>query len=195
MPSEMKNRKSEIEKMSLEEAAIELETLCEKVANANELTPELIDQFDTANLTVASEVDRRVKHFVYLKSQIDLAAERAASWQKRKQVCERLMSSLKERTLKFLDSSKLKLSGNHSQLYSQLTPPALKLEGNLAFIGKDKKRFVPAEEVTQETYTEAAGYFIRGYELDTQKLKKDLDDGAELPFAKLEQSRSVRWRI
>lgn len=82
--------------ISFQEAATNLERICDKIDNAEEISAELQSAFAEAGQDLASSVDRRISYIKYCESQIDAARNMREEWNDRANKFETILARIKQ---------------------------------------------------------------------------------------------------
>jgi hypothetical protein len=178
-------------KMPLDWAATQLTMLCDIVDNGGDLSDSMVTLFGETKTALADATDRRILFWNYCENQIDHAKEMQKEWAERKQRLDAILTLFKNKTAAIIEENEnLPFEGRHGHLRIQNNPPSLKL----AFDVQDvtARSVVSLSQV--ETFKIDPKYLAR-MELFTvvkDAVKKDLLNGAELTWAKIEQGKSLR---
>lgn len=159
--------------ISFSEAASELERICDEIDNADQVDAALTEAFDAKIKSVQETIDKRITFRMYASSQIDLAQAQIDSWVKRKRKFERTLDWI-----------------NADTLHVMKCYPGLPFTGALgAFrIRKSPKKLMLKENELPPHYLRPGPSFY-----DKDEIRKDLNDGKDVPGAKFVQEEHVRF--
>lgn len=162
--------------ISMTDAAISLESLCDVIEVTDDITPALINLFEEKKLSLTESVDRRIRFMEYLKSQINHSNEMARMWDHRKGKLEKTLEKIKEMTLAQVKGSTVPMIGNLGKL-------------------KAVKNSVPTL-IIDETDTDLVLFYTKEKvvkSLDRAAIKEDLLKGINVKSARLEFGEHLRY--
>lgn len=160
-------------KISFEEAAGALEQLCDRIETSEELTVQLRELFAQSKLQLQDAVDGRIKHLMYIESQVEMAELMIKSWQNRLKRLKGIEDFLETNTVQFMQA--------YPDLPYKGMLGTLKLQNNSA-----------PKLITEGIDLETSEYMLWEKKLDTTRLKKDLLEGKEVEGARLERGQHLR---
>lgn len=159
-------------KISLQEAAVNLERLCDEIECVDDITDQLQVLFGDAKLDLKDSVDRRIALINYANSQVEAAKEMCNGWANRRKKFETIIEHVKASTLNTMKAfPNLSYTGNLGSFQIRKSPPSLVVHDR--------------DKIDNE-------FFIVELRIDHQKLKSALKDGREIQGVSLEQSDHVR---
>ncbi len=184
----MKDKTANPVKVPLYEASRILAELCTRLDNGDDELLSVIEIFNDAKLSVAEAIDRRKAVAVALKSYIAAGVQAKQDLTRQIDKLARALQALKDSTkviiemrpdIPYRDSfgSKLSVAKNGTAALITTVDPRTKSISNV--VDADK---VPVE------YLNVVSYF----QLNTEKVRADLEAGVELTWARLEQGTQLR---
>lgn len=184
-----------MEKISLAEAARELEAVCDKISESDEYDVHLQAAFSDALNELSSSVDRRISFITYLDGAVDQAKNIEKMWQKRRRILERMLDRLKEYTLQnMLMEPNIYFRGKLGELKVRTAGLAkMHLKGVLDQV--DGKFIDETDEATLKTLNPYKRFLKPGFILDRGLLKQALERGEKLEDAMIEKGKSVQVKI
>jgi len=181
------------EKIPLGKAAEDLSAIADLLEESGDLDEALVKVFGEAHALQKDAVDRNFLFHQYVKSQIALAKDMADNWKHQKDVMQNVLERHKDR-IKFIMEANpdIPFKGAQGKMTLQASPSAL----NLAF-QSSKRTFETISDHDITKYKVDASYvdIVQLKALNKEKVKEDLKAGRELPFARLTQSKHVRFKV
>jgi hypothetical protein len=164
-------------KISMQEAAINLERICDDVENCDEIDPQLSSLFHAAELTLGDSIERRMNFLLYAQGQARHAGKLAHEWRNRERRFEYVIEKIKEDTLVTMKK------------YPNI--PFSSMQGSF----KIQRNSVPSLELISN-FSEVAPleYIVEKVEavVDCKKLKEDLTEGKQIDGASLKYGEHLR---
>lgn len=162
--------------ISMKDAALELELLCDEIENIEDLTPSIQQLFQDKELILSETVDKRIRFMEYAKAQTAQAKLISDKWKQRERALDKLLQKLKEDTLVMVKSSTVPLAGTLGKLRAvRNSIPTLIVNEDHPMIKEFYSRI--KTEVT----------------IDKVKLKLDLEEGALVEGAILQYGEHLRY--
>lgn len=177
-------------KIPLALAADNFATICEAIDNGN--LNETIDAlFSEARLELTAAVDRRVLFLQFISGNIEKAEKVRDAWKTRVEQLKHVEKRVKDKTIDVMQAQQtVQYNGEIGKLCLQANPPALELKipvGSKSFNNILDGKYIA--DIPNE-YLKTISFV----QLDTAALKRDLDEGVEVPFAELKRGTHLRIR-
>lgn len=183
--------KSPNPKPSLFSAVAELEEVCQEIDNSVEIGQALTTRFNDLRTNVSSGVDRCIWFRKAIASALNTYKETADVWKARVKSLERIDESFDNYLIACIQGSTSPLRGSEGDLVTQKNPQ--KVVYNWPFLSKSYDRILDPKldyNIPMEYLEEVMFLRVNG-----DAVRKALDEGKELGFAKLEQGLRVRWSV
>lgn len=162
--------------ITLADAAEDLERICDTIANADEITEDMLNLFQKSKEEVEKEVDRAFRYKHYAESQAEYAKKVANEWYERSEKMLAIVDKIKASALATAKSSSVPLESPNGKIkIRKNSVPSLKY--NTELLPKDYLMVVSQEFV------------------DTVKIKQALLAGEKVEGATLEWGEHVRFTI
>lgn len=161
--------------ISFQEAAANLERICDTIDSAEEISEHLEAAFAGASSEFAYVVDKRISYMKYCESQISSAIDMIDQWTERAQRFQRILDRIKKDTINTVKAN-----------------PSIPYRGKLGSI-RVQRNSVPALVLDEakfngEKYVEVKT--VIG--INKTAVIQDLKKGEQIPGAKLEYGEHVR---
>lgn len=167
----------------MQQAAEDLEQVCQVIDNAEELDATLTKLFDDSKLKLQHEVDRRISFYHWLESQITAHEEAFRHYRSELARLKNVRDKFKSRTEAAIKANP---GFNYQGLLGKLR---IQKNGNprvlFGFGDKKLSRGVVEMFNIDEKYIKL--------EVDTSQVSNDLKNGREIPWASLEYTSSIRF--
>lgn len=160
--------------ISFAEAAQDLEALCEKIDEIEDVGPIIQQMFTRAQDDLKATVDRRIKFLKYAESQMTMAKKMRDQWGDRAQRFEKTIEYIKNDTLQTMKlNPNLPYRGSIGgfKVFRNSQPSIIYTDD-----------FIPAEYIEESIVVTT----------NKEKLRKDLLEGKEIPGCKLQYGEHIR---
>lgn len=184
-----------MEKISLYDAASQLEQICDQIDSSDEVSTSLQTVFQDGLSNLATSIDRRISFIHYLEDAIDSSKAMADKWNRRKKILAKILGRIEDHTkMIMLQTPDLPFRGNMGELRIRTAGVAkMILSGVLEDI--DGKFIDENDESLLQDLKQYHKFLKPGFKLDNGLLKKSLESGEEYECAKLEFTSSVKVKI
>lgn len=164
-------------KITFEDAAVQLERLCEQVNSLTEITPFIQELFSESKEDLASAVDRRIRFIRYAESQIPYSEKMAKDWKRRAKSFETIVDSVERNTIEFMKAyPDLPYVGALGSLRVQKNPPKLVFDNEDEFREKNTEFLLVKHTV----------------DIDKDRIRKLLNEGKSIEGVRFEQGDQLR---
>ncbi len=161
--------------ISFAEAAQSLERLCEEIDNLPQLDDAIQAEFKDTKEELSKQVDRRISYIKYAESQIDISKNMRDEWIARVRKFELMLQRLKANSLDVIKSN-----------------PGLPYKGSYGYLRAQKNSHPTLILDDEDFLLETTGYQKEKIELDKHAIKIDLENGIEIPGARLIYGEHLR---
>lgn len=184
-----------VPRKTLAQYATDFEMVCARLDTADQITPELIAEFDDKRLALADKVDRYIWRLDAGKMLLEQLDERAARAEQAARLMRGMLAKMKDYVKFTIESvpGRTMIKGNEQGTLSlQANGGTPKLEIDLPHHDLQWSKAVLPGELPED----AQDYLmhVSGSVLDTTKIRNDLSAGKELPWARLVRGSHVRIR-
>jgi hypothetical protein len=160
-------------KISFVDAASELEELCQKIDNAEEIGPLLQQLFEQRHESFIDSVDRKIRYRAYLESQMQKANHLASVWDSRSHSLAMILSDLNNIIVNTIKANpNLKFQGRLGGFRLQKSPKKLILDEE-----KLASQFFSEQKITKP---------------NKELIMEYLNCGSEVEGARFEQGEHLR---
>lgn len=164
-------------KISMQEAAINLERICDEVEHSDQIAPQLESLFHDAQLSLGDAIERRMNFILYAQSQMRHAAKIAHEWRTREKRFEDIIEKIKEDTMETMKK--------HPHIPFVSTQGSFKVQRNSVpslVLCDNFTAMAPSEYLVEKT----------DVSVDCFKLKHDLTEGKQIDGASLKYGEHLR---
>lgn len=188
----MQDTDIEKKKTPLHQAALDLSAVCQAVDELDDIPAVLLSIVGELKAELSSSVDRQILFRKMVDSQIDNAKQMKDAWSHRQKVLENVKASHDGYMLSSIVGSTIPFRGQQGEIKAQQNPVSMVLEIKTdrrsieSVTSEDLERLkVPIRYVQENTFLS----------LNKDAIKKDLQDGVELGWARLVRNKHIRIYI
>lgn len=178
-------------KPSFYNATRHLIELMERIDNADDLTTELINEFSSAKIDVSEAIDRRRYVMNECETRIDAAKKMVVEIKDHIKRLEKVQDKIKYSTMCAMqlnpDMTYQDSLGRKIQIKSSQPKLEIDLDTKTTSVSNCLNTSLMARDDIVE-YVEPRTYYV----LNTEKVKKDLQEGKQISWAKLTQSEYLK---
>lgn len=179
-------------KVPLALAADNFATIC-KAIDEGDINEAITSLFHETKLDLADSVARRICFFEFLDGAIKNATEIRDSWKQRVEQLKHVEERVKKLTLDIITAeSTIEYRSDLGKLCAQQNPPSLKL--NFETTKMNASNVINAKDIERNHIPQELITEVRFLQLNTEKLKEQLNAGGAYPWASLTRGQHLRIR-